>query len=71
MSYHQHLNPRPKQKAALQKALQWRGGLMTFRPAVKSGSLDDNADYAWWVYSKELGMFIPLPMGKVPVLLDK
>ena len=44
---------------------------MTFRPAVKSGTLDDDVDYVWWVYLKDLGMYVPLPMGKVPVLLDE
>ena len=61
----------PSKKLRFEKCYNGGGGLMTFRPAVKSGTLDDDIDYAWWVYSKELGMFVPLPMGKVPVLLDE
>ena len=61
----------PSKKLRFEKHYNGGGGLMTFGPAVKSGTLDDDVDYAWWVYSKELGMFVPLPMGKVPVLLDE
>ena len=61
----------PSKKLRFEKRYNGGGGLMTFGPAVKSGTLDDDVDYAWWVYSKELGMFVPLPMGKVPVLLDE
>ena len=61
----------PSKKLRFEKRYNRGGGLMTFRPAVKSGTLDDDVDYMWWVYSKELGMFVPLPMGKVPVLLDE
>ncbi|KAN0131058.1 hypothetical protein V8E53_011191 [Lactarius tabidus] len=44
------------------------GGMTIYGPAVKSGSWDNDADYTWWIYSKELKMYVPLPMGKVPVL---
>ncbi|KAH9030450.1 hypothetical protein EDB84DRAFT_1439094 [Lactarius hengduanensis] len=30
----------------------------------------DTDDYAWWVYSRELKEYVPLPPGKVPVFND-
>ena len=44
------------------------GGMTIYGPAVKSGSWDDDMDYTWWVYLKEMNMYVPVPMGKVPVL---
>ena len=45
------------------------GGMTVYRPAVKSGSCKDE-DYTWWLYSKELKMYLQLPMNKAPVLKD-
>ena len=45
-----------------------RGGMTIHGPTVKSGSWDDDVDYTWWVYLKEMNMYVPVPMGKVPVL---
>jgi hypothetical protein len=42
-----------------------------YGPDVRSGNHVPNHeddDHTWWVFSKELAMFVPVPMGKVPVL---
>lgn len=40
------------------------------RDIAKAASDYDGHDHSWWVYSKELKIFIPLPAGKVPVIDD-
>jgi hypothetical protein len=45
------------------------GGMTIYGPGVKSGSCEDE-DYTWWLYSKDLKMYVPLPMDKVPILPD-
>ena len=37
---------------------------------AKAASDYNGHDHSWWVYSKELKIFIPLPAGKVPVIDD-
>ena len=60
----------PSKQLRFEKCFNDGGGMTIYRPAVKSGSWDDDADYTWWVFSKELKMYVPLPIGKVPVLDD-
>ncbi|KAI9457459.1 hypothetical protein BJY52DRAFT_1120377 [Lactarius psammicola] len=45
------------------------GGMTVFGPGVVSGNCKDE-DYTWWVYSKELKMYVRLPVNKVPVFPD-
>ena len=49
-----------------------KGGGMSIsgRDIAKAASDYNGHDHSWWVYSKELKMFIPLPAGKVPVIDD-
>lgn len=41
---------------------------MLYEAAIWSGNCDNDKDYTWWVYSKDPSIFIPVPLGKVPVL---
>lgn len=60
----------PSKRLHFEKRYNDGGAMTIYGPAVKSGGWDDDADYMWWVYSKEMSMYVPLPMGKVPVLND-
>ena len=58
----------PSKKMRFEKRYNDGGAHTLYGPAVKLGSLDDDVDYIWWIYSNDLKMYIPLPMGKVPVI---
>jgi len=57
----------PSRRLRFKKRFNNGGGNTVYGPAVKSGSWEDE-DYTWWLYSKELKMYLPLPMNKVPIL---
>ena len=59
----------PSKRLRFEKRFNDGGGMTVYGPAVKSGSCEDE-DYTWWLYSKELKMYLQLPMNKVPVLED-
>jgi hypothetical protein len=59
----------PNKRVRFEKRFNDGGGMTIYGPGVKSGSCEDE-DYTWWVYSKDLMMYVPLPMDKVPVLPD-
>ena len=60
----------PNKRLRFEKRFNNRGAARYYGPDVRSGNCEDDADHTWWVYSKELLMFVPLPMGKLPVLDD-
>ena len=59
----------PNKRLRFEKRFNTGGGMTTYGPGIRSGSCEDE-DYTWWVYSKDLEMYIPLPMNKLPVLCD-
>ena len=58
----------PSKKMRFEKRYNNGGAHTLYGPAVKSGSLDDDVDYMWWIYSNDLKMYIPLPLNKVPII---
>jgi hypothetical protein len=48
------------------------GGMMSIYGCnIAKGASDyDDHDHSWWVYFKDLKMFVLLPPGKVPVIDD-
>ncbi|KAH9083598.1 hypothetical protein EDB83DRAFT_2511911 [Lactarius deliciosus] len=44
-----------------------RGRMTAFGPNITNGGQDD---HTWWVYSRDLKTYVPLPPGKVPMLAD-
>ena len=57
----------PSKRLHFEKRFNDGGGMTVYGPAIRSGSWEDE-DYMWWLYSKELKMYLPLPINKVPVL---
>ncbi|KAH9072410.1 hypothetical protein EDB83DRAFT_2517174 [Lactarius deliciosus] len=45
------------------------GGMTSYGCGIAKGTHDTD-DYTWWVYSRELKEYVPLPPGKVPVFND-
>ena len=60
----------PNKQLCFEKRFNNGGAARYYSPDVRSGNCEDDADHTWWVYSKELLMFVPLLMGKLPVLDD-
>ena len=65
----------PHQRLRFEKRFKGGGGMTTHgRAIVNANEFSDlgmpAGDYSWWVYSKDLGMDVPLPPGKVPVLAE-
>jgi hypothetical protein len=63
----------PNKRLRFEKRFNDGGGMTTYGRAivdVKGGYDFEENDYTWWVYSKDLKMDIPIPLGKVPVLAD-
>ncbi len=42
--------------------------MTVFGPGLDGGDVDENADYMWHVYSKDLKMVVPLPRDVVPII---
>jgi hypothetical protein len=70
-------HPRPVNSTPPNKWLRFEkrfndgGAARYYGPDVRSGNHVPNHEdnnHTWWVFSKELAMFVPVPMGKVPVL---
>lgn len=59
----------PNKRLRFEKRFHDGGMMTTYGPNITKGSFED-ADYDWWVYSKDLKTFVPLPPGKVPVIGD-
>ncbi|KAF8270730.1 hypothetical protein EI94DRAFT_1797821 [Lactarius quietus] len=57
----------PSKRLRFEKHFNDGGGNTVYGPAVRSGSWGE-VDYTWWIYSKELSMYVPLPSNKVPYL---
>ncbi|KAI9437879.1 hypothetical protein BJY52DRAFT_1207063 [Lactarius psammicola] len=56
-------------RMCFEKCFNDGGGMMVFGPGVISGNCEDK-DYTWWVYPKDLKMYVQLPTDKVPVFAD-
>jgi hypothetical protein len=59
----------PSKRLRFEQHFNDGGAARYYSPDVRSGNCED-VDHTWWVYSKELLMFVPLPMGKLPILDD-
>ncbi|KAH9027206.1 hypothetical protein EDB84DRAFT_1272810 [Lactarius hengduanensis] len=59
----------PNKRLRFEKRFHDGGGMTTYGCGIAKGTYDTD-DYAWWVYSRELKEYVPLPPGKVPVFND-
>lgn len=61
----------PNKRFRFEKRFNDGGGMTTYGPGIieDKGNYQSN-DYTWWVYSRDLKMDVPLPVGKVPIIAD-
>ncbi len=62
-----HTTPLSKH-LCFQKCFNDGGEMTMYGPGIATGRREDNADYVWWVYSKDLKMYVPLLPDNVPII---